>query len=96
MVMEPLKQVESAERVHREWYPNGQLAVFLKDREGKPLAEISVMDDSVELGEHEFIFKDYSENLILASKLITTGIIVPTKRFVIVGSHVCPTCHLHV
>ncbi|MBD3197736.1 MAG: hypothetical protein GF317_21975, partial [Candidatus Lokiarchaeota archaeon] len=43
-------------------YSNGQLCVFIEDSNGFPMAELSIMEDNVDLQENEFIYKDYSEN----------------------------------
>ena len=76
-------------------YSNGQLAVFLRDNDGEPLAELSIMQDSVELAPDEFIFKDYSENSGLVQDLLDSKMVVPTDRFVLVGYHLCPVCKFY-
>ncbi|MFO7796186.1 MAG: hypothetical protein ACQERB_05395 [Promethearchaeati archaeon] len=73
-------------------YPNGQLAVFIKDEDGFPIAEISILADSIDLNENEFIYKDYSEYNNLSQELLDSNVIKPTNRFVIIGSHLCPIC----
>jgi hypothetical protein len=75
-------------------YPNGQMAVFYKDFESFPIAELSLMNDSVELDQNEFILKDYSENSELIENLLSHEIIMPTDRFVLIEGHICPICKL--
>ena len=77
---------------NKKQYFNGQLAVFVQDKNGEPLAELSIMQDSVDLARDEIILKDYSENLELVEKLIDLEIVAPTDRYVLVGSHLCPVC----
>ena len=76
-------------------YDNDQLAVFIHDNSGKPIAELSIMYDSVELAPNEFILKDYSENKNLAQNLIDSQFIIPTNRFILIGSHLCPICQIN-
>ena len=64
-------------------YDNGQLAVFIHDNSGKPIAELSIMYDSVELAPNEFILKDYSENENLAQSYFESKLFVPTNRFIL-------------
>ena len=73
-------------------YPNGQLAVFIKDEDDFPIAEISILADSIDLNENEFVCKDYSEYINLSQELLDSNFIKPTNRFVIIGSHLCPIC----
>lgn len=75
-------------------YPNGQLAVNYKDYDNFPIAELSLMEDSVELGPSEFILKDYSENADLIGTLLESGAIHTTDRFVLVSGRLCPVCRL--
>lgn len=75
-------------------YPNGQLAIFFNDSDNFPMAELSLMDDSVELGPNEFILKDYSENSELIDYFLGSDIIKPIDRFVLIGKHICPICQL--
>ncbi len=75
-------------------YSNGQLAVFLQDYNGFPVAEISIKDDIVDLNIDEFIFKDYSENSTLANRLFDMNMIRTTGRFVLIGKHLCPICQV--
>ncbi|MBY9005338.1 MAG: hypothetical protein KGD63_01110 [Candidatus Lokiarchaeota archaeon] len=75
-------------------YSNGQLAVFLQDYNGFPLAEISIREDTVDLNIDEFIFKDYSENTTLANMLYDSELIKSSNRFVLIGKHLCPICQI--
>ena len=75
-------------------YPNGQLAVYYNDFDDFPIAELSLMDDSADLGPNEFILKDYSENADLIETFLELGVILPTDRFVLVGGRLCPICRL--
>ena len=49
--------------------------------------------NSVQLAPNEFILKDYSENEDIANELIELGLIKFSKRFVLIGSHLCPVCY---
>lgn len=75
-------------------YSNGQLAVFLRDNNGFPIAEISIRDDNVDMNIDEFIFKDYSENITLAEMLYDSNLIKSSNRFVLIGKHLCPICQI--
>ena len=75
-------------------YPNGQMAVFYMDFDNLPIAELSLMDDSVELESNEFILKDYSENSDLIENLLMHKIIMPTGRFVLIEEQIYPICKL--
>jgi len=81
-------------QLHLNRYSNGQLAVFVLDHMREPIAELSIMHDSVELAPHEFILKDYSENKDLVKEYLKAEIITSTDRFVLVGSHLCPICQI--
>jgi hypothetical protein len=52
------------------------------------------MVNSVELNDNEFILKDYSENQLLVDQLFSSGLIIPTDRFIFVGKHLCPICKI--
>lgn len=71
-------------------YSNGQLAVFLRSHNGEPIAELSIMNDSLDLDSDEFILKTYSENALLTSSIFNSNLFVPTNRFVLIGAHFCP------
>ena len=75
-------------------YPNGQMAVFYNDFDNFPIAELSLMDDSIDLGSNEFILKDYSENSELIENLLKREVIIPTDRFVLIEGQICPICKL--
>ena len=87
-------QTEFRGKFSLQHYANGQLAVFFNDFDDFPIAELSLMDDSVELGSNEFILKDYSENTELIETLLEQGIIIPMDRFVLIGGRLCPICQL--
>jgi len=82
-------------KLHQKCYPNGQLAIFVFDHYDEPLAEISIMSNLVELAPDEFILKDYAENKILVQTLFESEMIVPTNRFVLIGSHLCLICRIN-
>ena len=75
-------------------YPNGQLAVYYRDFDNIPIAELSLMEDFADLGPSEFILKDYSENAELIGMLLESGVIETTDRFVLVSGRLCPVCRL--
>ena len=82
-------------KLHQKYYPNGQLAIFVYNHYDEPLAEISIMNNSVDLAPEEFILKDYGENKALVEKLFESGMIVPTDRFILIGSHICLICRIN-
>lgn len=92
MIMKNTSKTIQKHTLELKRYPNGQLAVFIKDENGFPIAEISILADSIDLNENEFICKDYSEYINLSQELIDSNFIKPTNRFVIIGSHLCPVC----
>ncbi len=81
--------------LHTRHYLNGQLAVYVNDKIGHPIAELSIMNDLVTLAPNEFILKDYSENKELAQELLETNLFVPTDQFILIGSHLCPVCQIN-
>ncbi|MFX1392207.1 MAG: hypothetical protein ACFFAH_01415 [Promethearchaeota archaeon] len=80
----------------KRYYPNGQLAVFFQNYKSEPIAELSIFKNSVELGSNEIILKNYSENVIIAQDLLESNILIPTDRFALIGSHLCPICRIAV
>jgi hypothetical protein len=92
------KMIQSAmiteTNLHTKNYLNGQLRVFLQNYDGEPIAELSIMNDSTELASNEFILKDYSENEKITEDLFIHKRVVPTNRFVLIGSHLCPICQV--
>ena len=82
-------------KLQQKYYSNGQLAIFVYDHYDEPLAEISIMSNSVNLAPDEFILKDYAENKKLAQELFESEMIVPTDRFVLIGSHLCLICRIN-
>lgn len=87
-----VNQIMLRRRLYKKRYPNGQLAVFLHDEKDKPLAELSIMHNFVELAPNEFILKGYSENEELAKELLKSKLIHLTNRLILIGSHLCPIC----
>ena len=87
-------QIEIKRNLKNNRYLNGQLAVFIRDISGEPLAELSLMSNSVELEGDEFILKDYTENKELVNHLIKLKVIKSINRFVLIGSHLCPICQI--
>lgn len=88
-------QISIKRILHLKQYLNGQLAVCVHDINGEPLAELSIMHNSVELTPNEFILKDYSENEGLAKEFLDSNLFIPTNRFILVGTHLCPICHIN-
>ena len=88
-------QITLKSKLQKKRYSNGQLAIFAFNYHKEPLAELSIMYDSVELAPDEFILKDYSENRDLAQKFFESGIIIPTDRFILIGSHLCLICRIN-
>ena len=82
-------------KLQKTHYSNGQLAIFAFNYNDEPLAELSIMYDSVELALDEFILKDYSENKDLAQKFFESELIIPTDRFILIGSHLCLICQIN-
>ena len=87
-------QIALNSKLQKKHYPNGQLAIFALNFKSEPLAELSIMCDSVELAPDEFILKDYSENKDLAQKFFELGVLIPTDRFILIGSHLCLICQI--
>ena len=88
------KQLALNSKLQKTHYSNGQLAIFAFNHNNKPLAELSIMSNSVELAQDEFILKDYAENKNLAQKLFDSELIIPTECFILVGSHLCLICRI--
>lgn len=78
--------------LQKKFYSNGQLAIVAYNNNDEPLAEISIMSDSVELAPDEFILKDYAENKRFVQKLFEAGLIIPTDRLILINSHFCLIC----
>ncbi len=85
-----VNQIEFRRNLKTKRYLNGQLAVYIYDSRKEPLAELSIMHNSVELAPNEFILKDYSENEDIVKEIVNSQLITPTDRFVLIGSHFCP------
>jgi len=88
-------QIALNRKLQKKHYSNGQLAIFVFNYNDEPLAELSIMCNSVELAPDEFILKDYSENKNLAQKLFESELIIPTDRFILIGSHLCLICQIN-
>ena len=88
------KQNNPKENFNTKRYFNGQLGVYVNDEKGLPIAELSVMHDSVELAANEFILKDYSENKEIINKAFETEKINITDRYILIGKHICPICQI--
>ena len=80
--------------LQKKHYSNGQLAIFVHNYNDEPLAELSIRCNSTELAPDEFILKDYAENKKLAQKFFESGLIIPTDRFILIGSHICLICQI--
>ena len=87
-------QITLNSKLQKKHYPNGQLAIFALNFKNEPLAELSIMCDSVELAPDEFILKDYAENKDLAQEFFESELINPTDRFILIGSHICLICQI--
>ncbi len=85
-------QINIERKLYSKQYLNGQLAVYVHDINGEPIAELSIMHYSVELAQNEFILKDYSENENLVQECYESNLFIPTDRFLLIGSHLCPIC----
>ena len=79
-------------KLQKKHYSNGQLAIHVYNYDDEPLGELSIMCNSVELAPDEFILKDYAENKNLAQMLFESEMIIPTDRFILIGSHLCLIC----
>lgn len=87
-------QTFSLNHLIKKKYLNGQLAVFLYDTCGQQIAELSIMEDKVELDKDEFILKDYSENGPIIDELMKKEILALTGRYVMVDNHLWPICKI--
>ena len=87
-------QMVFEKKLNTRRYLNGQLEVFVQENDGEPIAELSIMKNSVELAPNEFILKDYSENAYLVQECYESNLFIPTNRFVLIGSHLCPICQI--
>lgn len=87
-------QIALNSKLQKTLYPNGQLAIFAFNYNDEPLAELSIMCNSVELAPDEFILKDYAENKEIAQMFFESEWIIPTDRFILLGSHLCLICQI--
>jgi len=83
-------QISIKRKLHLKQYLNGQLAVYVHDINDEPVAELSIMHNSIELTPNEFILKDYSENEEIAQDCFKSNFFKTTGRYVLIGSHLCP------
>ena len=90
-----VNQIDFNKNLYTKRYLNGQLAVYIQDYIGHPIAEFSIMNDLVTLAPNEFILKDYSENKELAQELLDSNLFVSTGQFILIGSHLCPVCQIN-
>ena len=88
-------QITLNRKLQKKHYSNGQLAVFVHDYNDEPLAELSIMCNSVELAPDEFVLKDYAENKKLAQEFFESELIIPTERFILIDSHLCLICKIN-
>ncbi len=77
-------------------YPNGQLAVFYHNNDGEPIAELSIYEDSIDLASNEIVLKNYSENSQMAQEFLESEILIPTDRFVLIRTNLCPICKITI
>ena len=94
MKMTLANQINFSRDLHLSRYNNGQLAVYIRGFSYEPIAELSIMNDSIDLAPNEFILKDYSENEILIQDCYESKLFSVTQRFVLIGSHLCPICQI--
>ena len=87
-------QITLNSKLQKKHYPNGQLAIFALNFKNEPLAELSIMCNSVELAPDEFVLKDYAENKNIAQQFFESEFIIPTDRLVLIGSHLCLICQI--
>jgi len=88
-------QIALNSKLQKKHYSNGQLAVFAFNYNDEPLAELSIECNSVELAPDEFILKDYAENKNIAQQFFESELIIPTDRFILIGSHLCLICQIN-
>ena len=94
MKMTLANQLNFSKNLHLGRYSNGQLAVYIRGFSHEPIAELSIMEDSIELAPDEFILKDYSENEILIQDCYESNLFSVTQKFVLISSHLCPVCKI--
>ena len=82
--------------ITKKKYKNGQLAIFVNGSNGEPIAELSINDYSIDLASNEIILKNYSENSQIAQDLLDSEVLIPTNRFFLIGSHLCPICEVAI
>ena len=80
--------------ITKKKYQNGQLAIFVNGSDGEPIAELSINDYSIDLASNEIVLKNYSENSQIAKDLLESEVLIPTDRFLLIGTHLCPICEV--
>ena len=88
-------QIALNSKLQKKYYSNGQLAIYAYNYNDEPLAELSIKCNSVELAPDEFILKDYAENKNIAQQFFESELIIPTDRFILIGSHLCLICRIN-
>ena len=87
-------QMIFGKKLQTKRYSNGHLGVFVQEHDGEPIAELSIMNESTELAPNEFILKDYYDNAQITQEHLIQKRLIPTDRFVLIGSHLCPICQI--
>jgi len=82
--------------ITKKKYKNGQLAIFVNGSDGEPIAELSINDYSIDLDSNEIVLKNYSENSQISQDLLDSEVLIPTDRFLLIGSHLCPICEVTI
>ncbi len=77
-------------------YANGNLSLNMIDRDGNPLAELSLEAPGVAQSPDEIILKIYGENQEIAARLLTAKILTQTPRHIFVGGAFCPVCKVAI
>lgn len=70
--------------------------LVLIDKNHQIFAKLSVNSYSTTLKRDEFILKNYSENEVVAKKLIELNLIKKTGKYVLIGRKTCPICRIKI
>ncbi len=73
-------------------YASGDLSLNIIDRDGSPVAELSLDLPGVVRSPNEIILKVYGENQEIAARILTAKVLDPTPRHVLFGGCFCPVC----
>ncbi len=73
-------------------YASGDLSLNIIDRDGSPVAELSLDLPGVVRSTDEIILKAYGENQEIAAQILTAKILTQTPRYTFVGGAFCPVC----